>query len=76
MNHVAVGDPGGLEPIVPTVAPLRSPDGTPMPYLASNTMTAFSVLDTGAGEVVSYRADLSVPDPEVIVFDRFPLGRP
>lgn len=49
-NYVMKGDPGGLEPVKPSIASL--PDDNP--YLASNTITAFSVLDTGRGVVESY----------------------
>jgi hypothetical protein len=68
------GDPGGLTPIVPTVAPLTDPAGRPLPYLSSNDITAFSVLDSGAGVVRSYRFDTRLPDSEVVLFDEFPLA--
>jgi hypothetical protein len=68
------GDPGGLAPIVPAIAPLAGPDGAALPYLASNDITAFSVLDSGAGVVRSYRFDTREPDSETVLFDEFPLG--
>lgn len=67
------GDPGGLVPVVPTVAPLTGTDGTALPYLSSPTVTAFSVLDSGAAVVRSYRFDTARPDSEVLLFDEFPL---
>jgi hypothetical protein len=72
-GYVQQGDPGGLAPIVPTVAPLTGPDGTPLPFVASNEITVFSVLDSAAGVVRSYRYDTSDPTAEVVLFDEFPL---
>lgn len=71
---VRQGDPGGLEPIVPTIAPLTGADGTPLPYVASNDITVFSILDSTAGMVRSYRFDTRDPDSPVALFDEFPLG--
>lgn len=68
-NYVSVGDPYGLEPIAPNVAPL--PDDKP--YLASDTVTAFSILDTGKGTVDSYYYDTANPDGGVVLFDSFAL---
>ncbi len=44
-RYASQGDAGGLDPIIPSVAPELGRDGTPLPYLASDTMTAFSLLD-------------------------------
>ena len=35
-EYAAVGDPNGLEPIVPAIAPLLAKNGEPLPYIASN----------------------------------------
>ncbi|MDA0266926.1 MAG: metallophosphoesterase family protein [Cyanobacteria bacterium] len=67
------GDPNGLAPVVPTLAPLRDEAGTPLPYLASNDITAFSILDTGTGTVDSYYFDTREPDSAVVKFDEFAL---
>ncbi|WP_242037826.1 metallophosphoesterase [Tolypothrix sp. FACHB-123] len=72
-KYVELGDPNGLEPIVPTIAPLLGEDGKPMPYIASNNITVFSIFDTGTGTVSSYRFDTRKPDSEVIKFDEFQL---
>lgn len=72
-SYLRQGDPGGLEPVVPTIAPVIGPDGRPQPYLSSNTVTSFSVLDSTVGVVRSYRFDTSKPDSEVVLFDEFPL---
>ncbi|MBD2162816.1 metallophosphoesterase family protein [Calothrix membranacea FACHB-236] len=72
-EYVVSGDPNDLEPIVPTIAPLLGEDGKPMPYIASNDITVFSIFDTATGTVSSYRFDTRKPDSEVIKFDEFAL---
>ncbi len=72
-DYVKVGDPNGLEPIVPTIAPLLGEDGKPMPYITSNDITVFSIFDTGMGTISSYRFDTRKPDSEVLKFDEFKL---
>lgn len=71
--YAAVGDPNGLEPVVPTIAPLTNEQGKPLPYIASNDITAFSILDTAAGTVASYYFDTRKPDSAVVKFDEFSL---
>ncbi|MEH2077608.1 MAG: metallophosphoesterase family protein [Nostoc sp.] len=61
-DYVKLGDPNGLEPIVPTIAPLLGEDAKPMPYIASNDITIFSIFDTGTGTISSYRFDTRKPD--------------
>ncbi|MCW6050319.1 metallophosphoesterase [Microcoleus sp. A2-C5] len=70
-DYSAIGDPNGLEPVVPTVAPLLGQDGLPLPYIESNDITAFSVFDTGNGTVSSYYFDTRKPESEVVKFDEF-----
>ena len=72
-DYVATGDPNGLEPVVPTIAPLIGEDGKPMPYIASNDITVFSIFDTATGTVSSYRFDTREPKSEVVKFDEFNL---
>jgi hypothetical protein len=74
-NYLAIGDPNGLEPIVPNIAPLIDDAGQPLPYLASNDITAFSIFDTATGIVSSYRYDLRQPDIPAMMFDQFKLQR-
>ncbi|MDR7273847.1 metallophosphoesterase family protein [Catenuloplanes atrovinosus] len=71
-DYVLQGDPGGLEPVVPTVAPLTGPGGAPLPFVSSDEVTVFSVLDSAAGVVRSYRYD-TVAGGDVLLFDEFPL---
>lgn len=70
---IAIGDPNGLEPVVPTIAPLLRKDDQPLPYVASNDITVFSILETATGTVSSYRFDTREPASEVVKFDEFKL---
>ncbi|MEK8226906.1 hypothetical protein NKG05_13700 [Oerskovia sp. M15] len=72
-NYLAQGNPGGLAPVVPTVNPHRTPDGTPLPFVQSNTNAVFTALDTATGEVTSYDIDLAAGG-EPRVLDRFTIG--
>jgi hypothetical protein len=73
-TYVPLGDPNGWEPVVPTIDPLRDEKtGEPLPYIASDDITAFSILDTEAGTVSSYRFDTRDPQSPVIKFDEFSL---
>jgi hypothetical protein len=73
-NYAAIGNPNGLEPILPTIAPLTDRINRPLPYIASNDITVFSILDTATGTVASYRFDTRFPDSEVVKFDEFSIG--
>lgn len=75
-TYVATGDPNGLRPVIPNIAPLLDDAGRPMPYIADNDITAFSILDTGTGTVSSYYFDTREPDSEVVKFDEFEIGKP
>jgi 3',5'-cyclic AMP phosphodiesterase CpdA len=72
-EYTALGDPNGLEPVVPTINPLLGEDGKPLPYIASNDITVFSIFDTGTGKVSSYFFDTRKPDSDVVKFDEFKL---
>ena len=61
---------------MPTLETLNDATGNPTPYLASNDITAFSILDTGAGTVSSYYFDTGQPESQVVKFDEFTLGQP
>ncbi|MBB6391102.1 metallophosphoesterase [Microbacterium thalassium] len=74
-DYRAVGDPAGLEPVVPSVAPFTGEDGLPQPYVQSNDHAVFSVLDTGAGEVVTWAFDVRMPELGPWVIDRVAVGR-
>ncbi|MBE9112284.1 metallophosphoesterase family protein [Nodosilinea sp. LEGE 07298] len=74
-DYIAQGDPNGLEPVVPTLVPQRDGSGQPLPYLASNDITAFSVFETETGTISSYYFDTRQPGSEVVKFDEFRLGR-
>lgn len=72
-EYIAIGDPNGLEPIVPNIAPLLDIEGNPLPYIASNDMTVFSIFNTETGSVSSYRFDTRTPDAPAVKFDEFKL---
>ncbi|NJL77878.1 MAG: metallophosphoesterase [Richelia sp. SM2_1_7] len=72
-NYTEIGNPYGLEPIIPTIAPLLDENGQPLPYISSNEITVFSIFDTQQGTISSYRFDTRKPDSEVIKFDEFKL---
>ena len=71
LNYAEQGNPNGLEPIIPTIAPLQDANGNDLPYIASNDITVFSIFDTEKGTVSSYRFDTRHPTSEVIKFDEF-----
>ncbi len=73
LNYVAVGDPNGLEPVIPNLAPLVDRTGTSLPYIASNDITVFSILDTQTGKIASYRYDTSRVNEPVVKFDEFAI---
>lgn len=72
-EYAKTGDPNGLQPVMPTIAPLKGQDGKPMPYIASDCITAFSIFDTATGTVSSYRFDTREPKSRVVKFDEFNL---
>ena len=72
-KYVESGDPNGLEPIVPSIEPLKGEDGKPLPYITSKETTIFSILDTENGTVNSYYFDTTKPESEVVKFDEFEL---
>jgi hypothetical protein len=69
-HYVTSGDTQGLDPILPNLAPLVE-NNQPLPYIASNKLTVFSILDTGDGSVTSYYFDTRQPDSAVVKFDQF-----
>ncbi|WP_204141587.1 metallophosphoesterase family protein [Halomicronema sp. CCY15110] len=71
--YVAQGDPNGLAPVMPTLAPLQDDTGSFLPYIASDDITAFSIFETGGGNITSYYFDTRQPNSEVVKFDEFTL---
>lgn len=74
-KYTLQGDPNGLQPIVPTISPLKNSQQQPLPYIASNDITAFSILDTGRQTVSSYYFDTRQPNSKVVKFDEFSLQK-
>eukprot|EP00873_Tetraselmis_striata_P030837 jgi/Tetstr1/451101/TSEL_038137.t1 len=77
-DYAVTGDPHGYEPVMPTeFSPMtNATSGEDLPCIASNEMTAFSILETGADgtTVSSYVFDTTDPEGEVELFDRFALN--
>jgi hypothetical protein len=73
-EYAATDDPNGLKPVMPAIAPLLGEDNQPLPYVASNDITVFSILDTGTGTVSSYRFNTLKPESEAVKFDEFRLA--
>jgi Calcineurin-like phosphoesterase len=72
-NYSATGDPNGLAPVMPAIAPLLDEHGKSQPYLSSNDITAFSIFDTSTGTISSYRFDTRTPQADAMKFDEFTL---
>ena len=75
-DYPGTGEPYGRTPIQPTeFNPMleMAGAGVAMPFLCSNVLTAFSILDTEAGEVRSYVLNAAQPDSTPRVFDIFSL---
>ncbi len=74
-EYAAVGDPNGLEPIMPTISPVLDEEtNQPLPYIASNDITVFSILETKTGTISSYRFDTRQPNSPVEKFDEFEIA--
>ena len=74
-NYAAIGNPNGLNPVIPNIDPLIDDTGQPMAYVASNDITVFSVFNTKTGTVSSYRYDTRQPGSDAIKFDEFKLNQ-
>jgi len=73
--YSATGDPNGLDPVMPTIAPLVDAAGKSQPFIASNDITSFTLFDTRTGTLSSYYFDTRQPASAVVKFDEFTLGR-
>jgi hypothetical protein len=73
LKYAAIGNPYNLEPIIPNLAPLQDENNNDLPYIASNDLTVFSILDTQKGTVASYYFDTRKPNSSVVKFDEFKL---
>ena len=76
-NYAANGDPHGRQMIQPSLfSPMHLLDKTfaNLPFVSSNQLTTFSILDTGTATVKSYVFDTADPASEVQLFDEFSIG--
>ena len=67
-DYVLQDDPYGLTPQMPTISPLSG-----NPYIESNSVTAFSIFDTGTGIIDSYYYDTRNSQAGVVHFDSFSI---
>ncbi len=74
-TYAATGDPNGLDPMIPTLSPLLDDNDQPLPYIASNDISVFSIFETSTGMVSSYRFDARNPSVPVVKFDEFKLKK-
>ena len=72
-NYLPQGNPGGLDPVVPTIAPLRDAAGRELPFIADNDLVVFQALQTGAGKVTSWYVNMADPSAAAVRFDEFSL---
>lgn len=79
-DYPSTGDLHGREPIFPTefnpmaeLDPLEE-NNRPLPFVSSNNLTVFSILDTASGTVSSYVFDVRDPTGETRLFDQFVIG--
>ncbi|MCT7984342.1 metallophosphoesterase [Laspinema sp. A4] len=72
-TYAVTGDPNGLDAMIPTLAPFLDDQGKPLPYIASNEISAFSIFETSTGMVSSYRFDARQPSAPAVKFDEFKL---
>ncbi|AKS34573.1 hypothetical protein [Mycolicibacterium goodii] len=70
---VRQGNPGGLPPVLPILAPRCDEAGRPQPFVADGNLVVFHALHTGRGTVTSWYVDLNSADHRVVRFDEFTL---
>lgn len=78
-DYPRTGDPQGRMPVMPTIFnPMldHGESAVPTPFVCSDRLSVFSVLDSAAGEVRSYVIDTADPDAPARAFDRFALDGP
>lgn len=76
-DYAANGDPHGRKMSLTSVfSPMQLLDKAypPLPFVSSNQLTTFSILDTATSSVKSYVFNTSDPTSEVMLFDEFSLG--
>ncbi|AFI82954.2 metallophosphoesterase [Methylophaga nitratireducenticrescens] len=76
-TYAANGDPHGRQMIHPSFfSPMHLLDKAfpKLPFVSSNQLTTFSILDTGTATVKSYVFDTADPVSEVQLFDEFSIG--
>lgn len=72
-NYLPQGNPGGLDPVIPSISPLRDAAGRELPFIADDDFVVFQALQTGTGTVTSWYVDMDDPAAGVVRFDQFSL---
>lgn len=75
-NYPRVDDPHGRVPAFPSLFnPMQTWGGEPqpVPFVSSNDISTFTILDTGMGAVRSFAIDLRNPTAPAVEFDRLML---
>jgi hypothetical protein len=72
-NQLSQGNPGGLEPALPSIVARRDGEGRPLPYVADDNLVVFQALDTGTGVVTSWYVDMADTAAGAVRFDEFAL---
>lgn len=76
-DYPTFGEPQGRQMVMPTIVnPMRQLEGRPqdLPFVASNVLTAFSIIDTGTGLVSSYVFDTRNENGPIVKFDEFSIA--
>lgn len=82
VDYPTHGEPHGRTMVQPTLAnPMRTLDRRTvawteqdLPFVASNNLTTFSILDTGTGTIASYAFDTRSPSGAVVKFGEFSIA--
>ena len=78
-DYARIGDPQGRPDVVPSRVPevdfMRDVEGSmvELPFISSNRVTVFSILDSADGTVRSYAHDTEFPRTPAVEVDCFPL---
>ena len=75
-DYPTFGEPQKRTMVMPTIMnPMKTMEARPtdLPFIASNLLTAFSVLDTATGLVTSYVFDTRTDAGAVVKFDEFSI---
>jgi hypothetical protein len=80
-DYLRYGDPHARPDVVPSEVAngtdlMHRIEGAPiaLPYISSNRITVFTIIDTAEGTVNSYGFDTAQPDSQVFLVDSFKMS--